>query len=116
MAASAVDEPRVNRDADVGSIHVESPGVAGRKKLETDALMGVEFARRPPRARFQHPRVGRQLSAAPQRLEASDVATVLADRDRRIAELEAQVALLRKAGERSGDCPTPTPITCVRHP
>jgi hypothetical protein len=36
----------------------------------------------------------------PQRLEAADVATALAERDRRIAELEAQVALLRTAGER----------------
>jgi predicted pyridoxine 5'-phosphate oxidase superfamily flavin-nucleotide-binding protein len=35
----------------------------------------------------------------PQRLEAADVATALAERDRRIVELEAQVALLRKAGE-----------------
>jgi predicted pyridoxine 5'-phosphate oxidase superfamily flavin-nucleotide-binding protein len=34
----------------------------------------------------------------PQRLEAADVATALAERDRRIAELEAQVALLRTAG------------------
>ena len=35
----------------------------------------------------------------PQRLEAADVATALAERDRRIAELEAQVALLRTLGE-----------------
>ncbi len=35
----------------------------------------------------------------PQRLEAADVATALAARDRRIVELEAQVALLRTAGE-----------------
>ncbi len=35
----------------------------------------------------------------PQRLDAADVATALAGRDRRIAELEAQVALLRAAGE-----------------
>jgi predicted pyridoxine 5'-phosphate oxidase superfamily flavin-nucleotide-binding protein len=35
----------------------------------------------------------------PQRLEASDVATVIAERDRRIADLEAQVALLRTAGK-----------------
>ena len=35
----------------------------------------------------------------PQRLEAADVTTALAERDRRIAELEAQVALLRAAGE-----------------
>lgn len=35
----------------------------------------------------------------PQRLEAADVATVLAERDRRIAELEAQVTLLRAARE-----------------
>jgi predicted pyridoxine 5'-phosphate oxidase superfamily flavin-nucleotide-binding protein len=35
----------------------------------------------------------------PQRLEAADVATALAERDRRIAELEAQMALLRAAGE-----------------
>jgi predicted pyridoxine 5'-phosphate oxidase superfamily flavin-nucleotide-binding protein len=35
----------------------------------------------------------------PQRLEASDVATVLADRDRRIAELEANLAQLRAAAE-----------------
>jgi predicted pyridoxine 5'-phosphate oxidase superfamily flavin-nucleotide-binding protein len=35
----------------------------------------------------------------PRRLEASDVAAVLAERDRRISELEAQVALLRTAGE-----------------
>ncbi len=35
----------------------------------------------------------------PQRLEAADVATALAERDRRIAEREAQVALLRTAGE-----------------
>jgi predicted pyridoxine 5'-phosphate oxidase superfamily flavin-nucleotide-binding protein len=35
----------------------------------------------------------------PQRLEAADVATALAERDRRIVELEAQVALLRAAGE-----------------
>ena len=34
----------------------------------------------------------------PQRLEASDVEIVLAERDRRIAELEAQVAVLRAAG------------------
>jgi predicted pyridoxine 5'-phosphate oxidase superfamily flavin-nucleotide-binding protein len=34
----------------------------------------------------------------PQRLEASDVDIVLAERDRRIAELEAQVAVLRAAG------------------
>ena len=34
----------------------------------------------------------------PQRLEAADVATALAERDRRIAELEAQVALLRTMG------------------
>jgi predicted pyridoxine 5'-phosphate oxidase superfamily flavin-nucleotide-binding protein len=34
----------------------------------------------------------------PQRIEASDVAAALAERDRRIAELEAQVALLRNAG------------------
>jgi hypothetical protein len=36
----------------------------------------------------------------PQRLEAADVATALAERDRRIVELEAQVALLRTAGQR----------------
>jgi predicted pyridoxine 5'-phosphate oxidase superfamily flavin-nucleotide-binding protein len=36
----------------------------------------------------------------PQRLEASDVAAALAERDRRIAELEAQVALLRPSVER----------------
>ena len=36
----------------------------------------------------------------PQRLEAADVAKVLAARDRRIAELEAQVKLLRMGGER----------------
>jgi len=36
----------------------------------------------------------------PQRLEAADVATALAERDRRIAELEAQVKLLRMGGER----------------
>jgi predicted pyridoxine 5'-phosphate oxidase superfamily flavin-nucleotide-binding protein len=42
----------------------------------------------------------------PQRLEASDVATVLAERDRRIAQLEAQVALLRTAGVRA-DRPNP---------
>jgi predicted pyridoxine 5'-phosphate oxidase superfamily flavin-nucleotide-binding protein len=35
----------------------------------------------------------------PQRLEAADVATALAERDRRIVELEAQVALLSAAGE-----------------
>jgi predicted pyridoxine 5'-phosphate oxidase superfamily flavin-nucleotide-binding protein len=35
----------------------------------------------------------------PQRLDAADVATALAERDRRIAELEAQVALLRTARE-----------------
>ncbi len=35
----------------------------------------------------------------PQRLDAADVASALAGRDRRIAELEAQVALLRAAGE-----------------
>jgi predicted pyridoxine 5'-phosphate oxidase superfamily flavin-nucleotide-binding protein len=35
----------------------------------------------------------------PRRLEAADVATALAQRDRRIAELEAQVALLRTMGE-----------------
>jgi hypothetical protein len=35
----------------------------------------------------------------PQRLEAADVATALTERDRRIVELEAQVALLRTAGE-----------------
>jgi len=35
----------------------------------------------------------------PQRFEAADVATALAERDRRIAELEAQVALLRTASE-----------------
>lgn len=34
----------------------------------------------------------------PQRLDAADVAAALAGRDRRIAELEAQVALLRAAG------------------
>jgi predicted pyridoxine 5'-phosphate oxidase superfamily flavin-nucleotide-binding protein len=34
----------------------------------------------------------------PQRLEAAEVATALAERDRRIAELEAQVALLRTVG------------------
>jgi len=34
----------------------------------------------------------------PQRLEAADVTTALAERDRRIAELEAQVALLRTVG------------------
>ncbi len=34
----------------------------------------------------------------PQRIEAADVATALAERDRRIVELEAQVALLRTAG------------------
>ncbi len=42
----------------------------------------------------------------PQRLEASDVATVLAERDRRIAQLEAQVALRRTAGVRA-DRPNP---------
>jgi predicted pyridoxine 5'-phosphate oxidase superfamily flavin-nucleotide-binding protein len=36
----------------------------------------------------------------PQRLEAADVTTALAERDRRIAELEAQVALLRTVGEK----------------
>jgi predicted pyridoxine 5'-phosphate oxidase superfamily flavin-nucleotide-binding protein len=36
----------------------------------------------------------------PQRFEAADVATALAERDRRIGELEAQVALLRTAGQR----------------
>jgi len=35
----------------------------------------------------------------PQRLEAADVTTALAERDRRILELEAQVAVLRAAGE-----------------
>jgi predicted pyridoxine 5'-phosphate oxidase superfamily flavin-nucleotide-binding protein len=35
----------------------------------------------------------------PQRLEAADVAAALAERDRRIVELEAQVAQLRTAGE-----------------
>jgi predicted pyridoxine 5'-phosphate oxidase superfamily flavin-nucleotide-binding protein len=35
----------------------------------------------------------------PQRFEAADVATALAERDRRIAELEAQVARLRTPGE-----------------
>jgi predicted pyridoxine 5'-phosphate oxidase superfamily flavin-nucleotide-binding protein len=35
----------------------------------------------------------------PQRLEAADVATALAERDRRIEELEAQVALLRAPSE-----------------
>jgi hypothetical protein len=35
----------------------------------------------------------------PQRLEAADVANALAERDRRIVELEAQVAMLRTAGE-----------------
>jgi len=35
----------------------------------------------------------------PQRLDAAEVATALAERDRRIAELEAQVALLRTVGE-----------------
>jgi predicted pyridoxine 5'-phosphate oxidase superfamily flavin-nucleotide-binding protein len=35
----------------------------------------------------------------PQRLEAADVVNALAERDRRIAELEAQVALLRTASE-----------------
>jgi predicted pyridoxine 5'-phosphate oxidase superfamily flavin-nucleotide-binding protein len=35
----------------------------------------------------------------PQRLEAADVANALAERDRRIEELEAQVAMLRTAGE-----------------
>jgi len=34
----------------------------------------------------------------PQRLEAADVAKALAERDQRIAELEAQVALLRGSG------------------
>jgi len=34
----------------------------------------------------------------PQRLDAAEVATALAERDRRIAELEAQVALLRTVG------------------
>ena len=34
----------------------------------------------------------------PQRFDAADVATVLAERDRRIAELEAELVLLRKAG------------------
>jgi predicted pyridoxine 5'-phosphate oxidase superfamily flavin-nucleotide-binding protein len=34
----------------------------------------------------------------PQRLEAAEVATALAERDRRIAELEAQVAQLRTVG------------------
>ena len=34
----------------------------------------------------------------PQRLEAADVATALAERDRRIVELEARVALLSAAG------------------
>jgi hypothetical protein len=36
----------------------------------------------------------------PQRLEAADVATALAERDRRIVELEAQLAQLRAATER----------------
>jgi predicted pyridoxine 5'-phosphate oxidase superfamily flavin-nucleotide-binding protein len=36
----------------------------------------------------------------PQRLEAADVAAALAERDRRIEELEAQVARLRAAGAR----------------
>jgi predicted pyridoxine 5'-phosphate oxidase superfamily flavin-nucleotide-binding protein len=35
----------------------------------------------------------------PQRLEAADVAAALAERDRRIVELEAQVAQLRTAGQ-----------------
>jgi predicted pyridoxine 5'-phosphate oxidase superfamily flavin-nucleotide-binding protein len=34
----------------------------------------------------------------PQRLDAAEVATALAERDRRIAELEAEVALLRTVG------------------
>jgi predicted pyridoxine 5'-phosphate oxidase superfamily flavin-nucleotide-binding protein len=34
----------------------------------------------------------------PQRLDAAEVATALAERDRRIAELEAQVAQLRTVG------------------
>jgi predicted pyridoxine 5'-phosphate oxidase superfamily flavin-nucleotide-binding protein len=39
----------------------------------------------------------------PQRLDASDVAAALAERDRRITELEAQLAALRVTGVRSGD-------------
>jgi predicted pyridoxine 5'-phosphate oxidase superfamily flavin-nucleotide-binding protein len=35
----------------------------------------------------------------PQRLEAAEVATALAERDRRIVELEAQVARLRGVGQ-----------------
>ncbi len=37
----------------------------------------------------------------PQRMEASDVAATLAERDRRIADLEAQVAVLRNASGES---------------
>jgi len=45
----------------------------------------------------------------PQRLEASDVAIVFAERDRRIAELEAQVALLRTARKGETEYPIRPP-------
>lgn len=47
----------------------------------------------------------------PQRFDASDVAAALAERDRRIASLEAEIAELRLAAKRTAWGSTPSPRT-----